>query len=160
MDFTRMAKTSRRGPRGLSEILSELFTARGYGRLTALGELEDAWNGAVGEPHCRQTRLGDIRRGVVTVTVAHPTLLEELAAFRKPELLAALRGCAPGAKIQDIRFRVGPIGDGPGGGPRPPAAPGRAGGATDAGVDPGTSGRRHPGAKPRGSDRGRGGSTS
>ena len=104
-----MSNHNRRGPRELSEILGELFTVRGYGRLRALGELEDAWNSAVGQPHCQQTRLGEIRRGVITVTVAHPTLLEELAAFRKPELLAALRACEPGSKIQDIRFRVGPI---------------------------------------------------
>ena len=50
----------------------------------------------MGEPGCRQTRLGDVRRGVLNVTVAHPTLLEELAAFRKPTLLAALRRDAPG----------------------------------------------------------------
>jgi hypothetical protein len=104
-----MSNPSRRGPRELSEILGELFTVRGYGQLRALSELEEAWNTAVGEPHCHQTRLGEIRRGVVNVTVAHPTLLEELSAFRKPELLAALRACAPGATIHDIRFRVGPV---------------------------------------------------
>jgi hypothetical protein len=41
--------------------------------------------------------------------VAHPTLLEELAAFRKPALLAALRRGAPGTPVQDLRFRVGSI---------------------------------------------------
>lgn len=115
-----MSNPNRRGPRGLSEILGELFTVRGYGRLRAASELEDAWNTAVGEPHCLQTRLGEIRRGVITVTVAHPTLLEELAAFRKPELLAALRACEPGSRIQDIRFRVGPIDE-----PQRPPSPGR-----------------------------------
>ena len=54
-------------------------SARGYGRLRAVSELEDAWNAAVGEPGCRQTRVGGVRRGVLSVTVAHPTLLEELA---------------------------------------------------------------------------------
>ncbi len=86
----------RRGPKPLADILGELFAARGFGRLRALKELEDAWNAAVGEPGCRQTRLGEVRRGVLNVTVAHPTLLEELAAFQKPTLLAALRRDAPG----------------------------------------------------------------
>ena len=104
-----MANPNRRGPRALSEILGELFTVRGYGRLRALSELEEVWNTAVGEPHCHQTRVGEVRRGVLNVTVAHPTLLEELAAFRKPELLQALRMGAPGTTIHDIRFRVGPI---------------------------------------------------
>ncbi|MGC1718244.1 MAG: DUF721 domain-containing protein [Isosphaeraceae bacterium] len=106
-----MANPNRRGPRALSEILGELFTVRGYGRLRALSELEEVWNTAVGEPHCHQTRVGEVRRGVLNVTVAHPTLLEELAAFRKPELLQALRTGASGTPIHDIRFRVGPIED-------------------------------------------------
>jgi len=108
---------NRRGPRALSDILGDLFTARGYGRFLAQRELEAAWDAAVGEPLCRQTRLGEVRRGVLNVTVSHPALLEELAAFRKPELLAALRSGAPATTIHDIRFRVGAIGSGPEAGP-------------------------------------------
>ena len=104
-----MSNTSRRGPRPLSEILGDLFTVRGYGRLLARQELEDAWNTAVGEPFSRQTRLGEVRRGVLNVTVAHSTLLEELAAFRKPALLDAVRAGAPATTVHDIRFRVGPV---------------------------------------------------
>jgi predicted nucleic acid-binding Zn ribbon protein len=104
-----MSIPSRRGPRQLSEILGELFTVRGYGRLLARQELEDAWNEAVGEPCCRQTRLGDVRHGVLNVTVAHSTLLEELAVFRKASLLAALRAHAPSTPIEDMRFRVGSV---------------------------------------------------
>jgi hypothetical protein len=104
-----MSKPSH-GPRALSDILGELFTVRGYGRLRARQELEDAWNAAVGEPNCCQTQLGEVRRGVLNVTVAHSTLLEELAAFRKPALLAALRSDAPAMMIRDIRFRVGVVG--------------------------------------------------
>jgi predicted nucleic acid-binding Zn ribbon protein len=99
----------RRGPEPLSEILGELFAARGYGRLRASNELEAAWNAAVGEPMSRQTRIGGVRRGVLNVTVAHPTLLEELAGYRKPALLAALRRDAPGTPVHDLRFRVGPV---------------------------------------------------
>jgi hypothetical protein len=93
----------------LAEILGALFAARGYGRLRGSRELEEAWEAAVGEPASRQTRLGGVRHGVLNVTVAHSTLLEELAAFRKPALLAALRRDAAGAVIHDIRFRVGPV---------------------------------------------------
>ena len=105
-----MSIPNRRGPRALSEILGELFTVRGYGRFRARQELEDAWNAAVGEPRCRQTQLGEVRRGVLNVTVSHPALLEELAAFQKPALLAALRSGAPSTTIHDIRFRVGLLG--------------------------------------------------
>ena len=112
-----MSNPNRRGPRALSDILGELFTVRGYGRLRALGALEEAWNLAVGEPHCRQTQVGELRRGVLSVTVTHSALLEELAAFRKPQLLQALRAGAPAMGIREIRFRVGPVE------PSPPAAP-------------------------------------
>jgi hypothetical protein len=136
-----MSIPNRRGPRALSEILGELFTVRGYGRFRARQELEDTWNAAVGEPLCRQTQLGEVRRGVLNVTVSHPALLEELSAFRKPSLLAALRSGASSTTIHDIRFRVGVLGsEGPGiESPGPPAAPGRA--------------RRGPG-RGRGGDRG------
>ena len=98
-----------RGPRSLSDVLGELFTVRGYGRLWARQELEDAWKTAVGEPFCRQTLLGEVRRGVLNVTVAHSALLEELVSFRKAALLEALRSGAPATAIHDIRFRVGAV---------------------------------------------------
>jgi len=104
-----MSSPRSRGPTPLSEILGELFAARGYGRLRASNELEEAWNAAVGESVSRLTRVGAVRRGVLNVTVAHPTLLEELSAFQKQTLLATLRQNAPGTLIHDIRFRVGPI---------------------------------------------------
>ena len=96
-------------PRSLSDILGEMFTVRGYGRLWARQELENAWNTAVGEPHCRQTRVGDVRHGVLNVTVAHSALLDELVAFRKAALLASLKWSAPGTAIHDIRFRFGSV---------------------------------------------------
>lgn len=104
-----MTGFDRRGPRPLGEVLGELFVARGYGRLGARTELEAAWAAAVGESTFHQTKLGAVRRGVLSVTVAHPILLEELAAFRKHELLASLRKHAASAGISDIRFRIGTI---------------------------------------------------
>ena len=67
-----------------------------------------------------RTRVGGVRHGVLAVTVAHPALLEELSAFRKPELLAALREKVPGLNLLDIRFRVGPVEPHP---DRPPTTP-------------------------------------
>ena len=36
-------------------------------------------------------------------------LLEELSAYRKGELLQALRESCPDARIDDLRFRIGPV---------------------------------------------------
>jgi len=104
-----MTSPRQQGPRPLSEILGELFAARGYSKVRATTELEDAWKAAVGEPVSQLTQVGAVRRGVLNVTVAHSALLEELAAFQKPALLAALREHAAGSTIRDIRFRIGPV---------------------------------------------------
>jgi predicted nucleic acid-binding Zn ribbon protein len=104
-----MTVPERRGPKPVGEILGTLFAARGLSRLRSAGELEEAWNAAVGEPACRQTRLGGIKRGVLSVAVAHPALLEDLSSYRKPALLAELRRQLPDVPIHDIRFRVGPL---------------------------------------------------
>lgn len=100
-----------RGPRPLSDVLGELFALRGYGRLHATLELQSAWDAAVGDARRARTKLGEVRRGVLTVTVDHPTLLEELSAYRKPELLRALRAACPDARIADLRFRIGRVDD-------------------------------------------------
>lgn len=89
--------------------MGSLLAARGYGRLHAQAALEAAWEQAVDEPTRNQTRLGGLHRGVLSITVTHPTLLEELAAFQKPRILAALRQALPDATIRDLKFRVGPI---------------------------------------------------
>lgn len=98
-----------RGPRPLSEILGTLMEARGLGRQRARRELEAAWAAAVGESTAQRSRIAGLRHGVLTVTVAHPALLEELAAFRKPQVLEALRQALPTTPIRDLRFRVGPL---------------------------------------------------
>ena len=71
--------------------------------------LEALWDKAVGQPYCCQTRVGDLRRGVLTVIVTHSALLQELSAFRKAELLDALRSNDMELSIRDIRFRIGPV---------------------------------------------------
>jgi hypothetical protein len=98
-----------RGPQSLSDILGELVVVRGYSRAHAGRVLENAWNIAVGEPYCYLTQIGAVRHGVLNVTVAHSTLLEELMAFRKATLVAFLRSGALGTAIHDIRFRVGSV---------------------------------------------------
>ena len=98
-----------RGPRALGDLLGELFAARGLSQIRAATELETAWEEVIGAVGATQTQLAGLRHGVLTVTVAHPTLLQDLAAFRKLELLEAMRSKLPGVKLQDLRFRIGKI---------------------------------------------------
>src|SRR5215831_5203403 len=96
-----------KGPEKLGEILSRLFTARGWGRRQGRLHLEKAWAEAVGPEHAAQTRVGNMRRGVLEVVVANAVLLQELAHFHKRRLLEQLRRRLPGTPLTDLRFRAG-----------------------------------------------------
>jgi predicted nucleic acid-binding Zn ribbon protein len=98
-----------KGPELLGEVLSRLFTARGWGRQQDRLRLERAWAEAAGPEVARQTRVGVFRRGVLEVLVGNAVLLQELAHFHKKRLLEALRKRLPGAALNDLRFRAGVI---------------------------------------------------
>jgi predicted nucleic acid-binding Zn ribbon protein len=96
-----------KGPELLSEILSRLFTARGWGRRQGRLRLEQAWTEAAGEDIARHTRVGGLRRGILEVEVANAVLLQELAHYHKRRLLKDLRGQLPETTVTDLRFRAG-----------------------------------------------------
>jgi predicted nucleic acid-binding Zn ribbon protein len=95
------------GPEALGEILSRVFTARGWGRKQDRLRLEQAWAAAVGPEHAPHTRLGALRRGVLEVEVTSAVLMQELAHFHKRRLLERLREQLPGTTLSDLRFRAG-----------------------------------------------------
>jgi hypothetical protein len=97
------------GPERLGDILSRLFTARGWGRHQDRLRLEQGWSEAV--TACglaaEQTRLGTLRRGTLEVLVGNAVMLQEMAHFHKRRLLEQLRRRLPGMTITDLRFRAG-----------------------------------------------------
>lgn len=99
-----------RGPEPLAEILSRLFTARGWGRRQERIRLEQAWADAVVACGVApQTRVIALRRGVLEVAVASAVLLQELAHFQKRRLLEEVRRRLPNVRVDDLRFRAGII---------------------------------------------------
>ena len=100
-----------KGPELIGEILSRLFTARGWGRRQERLRYEQAWEKAVGGDGARQTRVGALRRGVLEITVGNAVLLQELAHYRKRQLLEQLRQQLPGITLTDLRFRAGVVND-------------------------------------------------
>ncbi|HWG43216.1 MAG TPA: DUF721 domain-containing protein [Gemmataceae bacterium] len=96
-----------RGPERLGEILSRLFTARGWGRRQGRLHLERAWAEVAGSEYAAHTRPGALRRGVLEITVDNAVLLQELAHFHKRRLLEQLRRQLPGTPLTDLRFRAG-----------------------------------------------------
>jgi predicted nucleic acid-binding Zn ribbon protein len=98
-----------KGPERLGEILSRLFTARGWGRRQERLRLERAWAEAVGPEGARYTQVAGLRRGVLEVIVGNAVLLQELAHYHKRRLLEQLRGRLPGTPLTDLRFRAGVV---------------------------------------------------
>jgi predicted nucleic acid-binding Zn ribbon protein len=97
-----------RGPQSIGNILAELMARRGFARVQSAAACEEAWQAAAGELAARYSRVGAIRRGRLEVTVANSTLVQELT-FQKTALLETLARLLPDERIQDLRFRVGPI---------------------------------------------------
>src|ERR1700680_2842404 len=95
------------GPEMLKEVLSRLFTSRGWGRRQGRLHLEKAWAAAVGPEQAGCTRVAGLRRGVLEVEVNNGVLLQELAQFHKRRLLDMLRTRLPGTTITDLRFKAG-----------------------------------------------------
>jgi predicted nucleic acid-binding Zn ribbon protein len=95
-----------RGPELLGEILSRLFTARGWGRRQDRLHLERAWTEAAGPDLAKETCALALRRGVLEVEVSNSALLQELAHFHKRRLLEGLRRRLPATPIHDLRFRL------------------------------------------------------
>jgi predicted nucleic acid-binding Zn ribbon protein len=106
--FDRRKKTFEpKGPEAIGEILSRVFTARGWGRKQDRLRLERAWAEAVGPEFAPQTRLNGLRRGVLEVEVTGAVLMQELAHYHKRKLLERLRERLPGTTLTDLRFRAG-----------------------------------------------------
>jgi predicted nucleic acid-binding Zn ribbon protein len=95
------------GPEPVGEILSRLFTARGWGRLQDRLRIEKAWAEAAGPDIAPKTRVVALKRGTLEVEVRGPILLQELAQFHKRRILEALRKGLAGVKVTDLRFRTG-----------------------------------------------------
>ena len=71
-----------KSPQRIADTLSTLMARRGYAHLKSSDAREEAWKTAVGAEMAPYTRVGNIRRGVVEVTVTNSAVLQELT-FRK-----------------------------------------------------------------------------
>ena len=72
-----------KGPERLSEVLSRLFAARGWGRQQDRLRLERAWAEAVGPEYANITRVAGFRRNVLEVEVKGAVPMQELSQFHK-----------------------------------------------------------------------------
>lgn len=93
-------------PQPLGDVLSQLFAARGYGRVRGDRHLHDAWADVAGEQIRQQTKVIALRNGVLQVAVSNSALLSELVAFHKADLVDRFRSDHPECKVRDLKFRL------------------------------------------------------
>ncbi len=91
----------------IGAILSRwLVRSRARERLGS-GSIFGRWPEIVGEDIAAATRVVRAAGGILTVEVASAPLLQELATFRRREVLDAIRSRPEFAGFRDIRFRAG-----------------------------------------------------
>ena len=96
-----------KGPEPLSEVLSRLFAARGWGRQQDRLRLERAWAEAAGAEYVKVTRVSGFRRNVLEVEVKGAVPMQELSQFHKRKVLTKLREALSGVTVADVRFKSG-----------------------------------------------------
>jgi predicted nucleic acid-binding Zn ribbon protein len=97
-----------RKPKKIADVLSQLITTRGYGRIQSDANLAAAWQQAAGPTIAKYTHPGRLRRGILEITASNSTIVQELT-FQKKQILTQLQADLPEARIRDIRFRIGSI---------------------------------------------------
>lgn len=98
------------GPKRIGSILAQTIARSGFAQQTVAAEIVAAWQAAVDSKLLKFTRVGQVRRGTLQITVANSVIMQELT-FRKTELLAQLAQRAASHNIKSIRFRTGNVED-------------------------------------------------
>ena len=91
----------------MSLVMRDFLRTSGLSRRMKQGYLADAWEAAVGAKMSALTRISDFRQNMLHVEVASAALMQELAGFRKKEILQKLRQQPREAPIHDIKFTMG-----------------------------------------------------
>jgi len=100
---------ARRGgnPRAVGEVLAKFLRTSGLKEKLRSPEIYDCWPEVAGVEACTHSRVVGFTNCVLHVEVDSAPWLQMLATFRKPELLRSLKERMTGARIRDIKFRIG-----------------------------------------------------
>ena len=97
-----------RTPKKIADAMSSLLSRRGFARVMSVSAFTEVWLKVVGEKLGSHTRAGEVKRGVLEVTVRNSAVMQELT-FAKMSIIKQLAAAAPDQKVSNLRFRVGPI---------------------------------------------------
>lgn len=96
-----------RPPQKMADVLSSLLAKRGYARVLATSNLEEVWQAAAGQKLGGDTRAGNLKRGVLEITVRNSAVLQELT-FVKKKLLEKIIASGQ-TEIKNLKFKVGAL---------------------------------------------------
>ena len=92
----------------MADVVANLIARHGYAEQQGLDARTSAWQRVAGSDLSEQTRVGNLKRGVLEIFVGNSVAMQELT-FQKRQLLKQLLQELPDQKIVDIRFRFGAI---------------------------------------------------
>jgi predicted nucleic acid-binding Zn ribbon protein len=95
-------------PKRIGEVVSGLLARNGYAHAAAHQQCAAAWQEAVGEKLAADSRVGNLRGGVLEVVVRNSIVLQELT-FQKRQVTEKLTILLPELRLRGLRFRVGAI---------------------------------------------------
>jgi predicted nucleic acid-binding Zn ribbon protein len=106
VDGAQKGYRRRERARQLSELLPAFLSQIGGNFQSRGDELLTAWPEVIGPQLAPMTKVAGYAEGVLTVTVAHSTLLG-LLRQEKMRLIQKLKERCPGAPLSEIRLRLG-----------------------------------------------------
>lgn len=106
MDDYRRRRVPVRPAQKMADVLGQLLIKKGYAQVQTAATCEQAWQQAAGTRFGPNTRAGNLKRGVLEVTVRNSAILQELT-FMKTQIIKSLTQLVPDSKIRDVKFRVG-----------------------------------------------------
>jgi hypothetical protein len=92
----------------INNIISSLMSRRGYAQKQSNEELQQAWAAAAGKRLANESRIGNMKRGVLEVFVSNSTVLQEIT-FQKRRIIKKLKETTVCEKLKDVKFRIGAI---------------------------------------------------
>jgi predicted nucleic acid-binding Zn ribbon protein len=92
-------------PKSVSKVLDRLIAERGYASQQSRQVLEEAWQTAVGEFLSSQSKVGNVRRGQLSVYATNDIVRSELE-YQKSKALRSLQESLPEMKLTGIRIQL------------------------------------------------------
>ena len=105
-DSPHPSKKHGRTPQRIGDVVAQLLSRSGYAQTEVNRRYQEVWNRLVGPRFENQSSVGGLRNGVLQVTVANSSVLQELT-FQKRDFIEKLQTEFSEAVITDLRFRIG-----------------------------------------------------